>query len=94
MFKARPTARSHSNPLRVYTQLHNQHANAIQPNFIPLPIPIPSQVKPGRAISIYGNLDLEVDFAPVKGSPEGGWSVLTETETGCVLGCGVALVIM
>lgn len=27
-------------------------------------------VKPGKAISIYGDLDLEVDFAPVKGSPE------------------------
>ena len=26
------------------------------------------EVKPGKAISIYGNVDLEVDFAPVKGS--------------------------
>lgn len=26
------------------------------------------EVKPGKAISIYGNVDLEVDFAPIKGS--------------------------
>ena len=27
-------------------------------------------MRPGRAISIYGNVDLEVDFAPVKGSAD------------------------